>query len=61
MSFEEQSTYSSMIFLQELVRAFPFKIHKIQTDNGTEFTKRFTKAKADDKTLFEEQLEFYKK
>ena len=35
MSFEEQSTYSSRIFLQELVRAFPFKIHKVQTDNGT--------------------------
>ena len=59
MSFEEQSTYSSMVFLQELVRAFPFKIHKVQTDNGAEFTKRFTKSKEDDKTLFEEQLEFY--
>ena len=58
-AFDEQSTYSSMLFLQDLVRAFPFKINKIQTDNGTEFTKKFTKAKEGDKTLFEEQLEIY--
>ena len=31
----------------------------MQTDNGTEFTKRFTSAKEDDKTLFEEQLQAY--
>ena len=59
MAFKEQSTYSSMIFLQELVKAFPFKIYKVQTDNGTEFTKRFTKAKDGDLTLFEEQLKIY--
>ena len=44
MALEEQSTYSSMIFLQEPVRTFPFKIHKIQTDDGMEFTKRFSRA-----------------
>ena len=59
MAFEEQSTYSSMIFLQHLVRAFPFKIEKIQTDNGTEFTKRFIGAKEGDLTLFEKQLKAY--
>ena len=59
MAFKEQSTYSSMIFLQELVKAFPFKIHKVQTDNGTEFTKRFSRSKEGDKTLFEVQLETY--
>ena len=59
MAFKEQSTYSSMIFLQELVRVFPFKIHKVQTDNGMEFTKRFSRAKEGDKTLFEDQLEAY--
>ena len=58
-AFEEQSTYSSMLFLQELVKVFPFKIHKIQTDNGAEFTKRFTKSKENDKILFEQQLEIY--
>ena len=34
-----------MIFVQQLVKAFPFKICKVQTDNGFEFTKRFTKAR----------------
>ena len=48
-----------MLFLQDLVRAFPFKINKIQTDNGTEFTKKFTKAKEGDLTLFEKQLALY--
>ena len=58
-AFEEHSTFSSMIFLQQLVRAFPFKICKVQTDNGFEFTKRFSRAKVTDKTLFEAQLEAY--
>lgn len=31
-----------MIFLQSLVWMFPVKIHKVQTHNGPEFTKRFT-------------------
>ena len=57
--FEDHSTFSSMIFLQQLVRVFPFKICKVQTDNGFEFTKRFTRAKEGDKTLFEEQLQAY--
>ena len=43
-AFKEQSTYSSMLFLQQLIRRFPFKIHKVQTDNGAEFTKRFLAA-----------------
>ena len=30
-AFKEQSTYSSMCFLQQLIRRFPFKIHKVQT------------------------------
>lgn len=58
-AFTEQSTYSSMIFLQQLVKAFPFKIYKVQTDNGFEFTKRFSRTKEGDKTLFEEQLLAY--
>ena len=32
-AFEEHSTFSSMIFVQQLVKAFPFKICKVQTDN----------------------------
>lgn len=54
---EEHSTYSSMIFLVHLVQAFPMPIECVQTDNGPEFTKRFTKASLDeDCTLFERKL-----
>ena len=35
---------------------FPFKIYKVQTDNGFEFTKRFSRTKEGDRALFEEQL-----
>lgn len=53
-AFEEHSTYSSMIFLLHLVQAFPIPIECVQTDNGTEFIKQFTKASLDeDLTLFE--------
>lgn len=51
-------TYASTIFLEKLIRYFPFKIKTIQTDNGFEFTNRlswnaFTK---DKKTMFEKKL-----
>ena len=53
-AFEEHSNYSSMIFLVHLVQAFPMPIECVQTDNCTEFTKRFTKASPnEDLTLFE--------
>ena len=56
-AFEGHSTYSSMIFLVHLVQAFPMPMECVQTDNGTEFTKRFTKASLDeDLTLFERKL-----
>ena len=56
-AFEEYSTYSSMIFLLHLVQAFPMPIECVQTNNGTEFTKRFTKASLDeDLTLFNRKL-----
>ena len=55
-AFKEQSTYSSMRFLQQLIRRFPFKIHKVQTDNGAEFTKRFQAADEENLTLFEKEL-----
>lgn len=56
-AFEEHSTYSSMIFLVHLIQAFPMPIECVQTDNGPEFTKRFTKASLDeDFTLFERKL-----
>ena len=55
-AFREQSTYSSMQFVQQLVKRFPFRIHTIQTDNGFEFTKRFGNNKRGDLTLFEAEL-----
>ena len=41
-AFEEHSTYSSAQFVEHLIKAFPCPIECIQTDNGTEFTNRFT-------------------
>ena len=41
-AFEEHSTYSSARFLEHLIKRFPMSIECIQTDNGNEFTKRFT-------------------
>lgn len=58
-AFKEQSTYSSMVFLQHLVKHFYFKICKVQTDNGFEFTNRFGRSKKEELTLFERQLAAY--
>lgn len=55
-AFEEQNTYSSAMFVEHLVKAFPFKIECIQTDNGTEFTNRFTTHR-DKPTMFQVYLE----
>lgn len=58
-AFEECNTYSSAVFLDHMLRAFPFEVKCVQTDNGREFTKRFAGAKPDDLTLFEERLKQY--
>lgn len=55
---KEHNTYESTIFVNRLIRYFPFKIKLIQTDNGFEFTNRlswkgFNKNK---KTMFEKRL-----
>lgn len=42
MAFKEQSTYSTYQFVNALQNAWKFKIECIQTDNGSEFTNRFT-------------------
>ena len=54
-AFEEHITYSSAMFIEHLVKAFPLPIKCIQTDNGTEFTNRFTTHR-DKPTLFQEHL-----
>lgn len=55
-AFEEHSTYSSAMFLEHLVKAFPCPIECVQTDNGPEFTNRFTTYR-DKPTLFQKHLE----
>ena len=40
--FDELSTYSSVEFLYQILERFPFEISCIQTDNGAEFTSRYT-------------------
>lgn len=39
--FEEHTPENTVKFLKMLIKAFPFKIKTIQTDNGTEFTYKF--------------------
>ena len=56
-AFEEHSTYSSAIFLEHLIDAFPFPIECVQTDNGMEFTKRLASTENPTPTLFEARLE----
>lgn len=43
--YDEHSVHSSAMFLAELVKAAPFPIRRIQTDNGAEFTNEFHTAK----------------
>lgn len=55
---KEHSTFESTIFLNKMIKFFPFKIKLVQTDNGFEFTNKlswnaFNKNK---ETLFEKRL-----
>lgn len=55
-AYPEQSTYSSADFLNKLVRWYARKgiqVECIQTDNGFEFTNRFSNSRRDVPTLFE--------
>jgi len=53
--YEEKSTYTSVVFLEEVEKYFKYKIECVQTDNGMEFTNRLTTWR-DKKTLFEKVL-----
>lgn len=55
-AFEEHSSYSSAVFLEHLIKRFPFDIKCIQTDNGFEFTKRLSTSSKPTPTLFEARL-----
>ena len=55
-AYPEQSTYSSADFLRKVVAAFArngVKVECVQTDNGLEFTNRFSSGRRDQPTLFE--------
>ena len=54
--FEEISTYSSTVFLNNAIAFFKkygFAIECVQTDNGPEFTRRFSNGK---RTMFEQRM-----
>ena len=58
--YEEQSAYSSADFVDRCVKWFKrhgITIECVQTDNGFEFTNRFSRSKKDKKTMFELALE----
>jgi len=55
--YEEHSTHSAYDFLMKLIKAAPFPIREIQTDNGSEFTNALLVTKSTHKTLFEEALQ----
>ena len=55
-AYPEQSTYSSADFLKRLVKWYArrgIRVECVQTDNGFEFTNRFSNSKRDLPTLFE--------
>ena len=55
-AYPEQSTYSSADFLKKLVKWYAKKgirVECVQTDNGFEFTNRFSNSRKDLPTLFE--------
>jgi len=55
-AYEEQNTYSSADFLKKAYAFFKkqgFTVECVQTDNGFEFTNRFSNSKRDLYTLFE--------
>lgn len=55
-AYQEQTTHSSADFLEKVVKFYAkrgIKVECIQTDNGFEFTNRFSNSKKDKMTLFE--------
>lgn len=39
--FEEQSNYHSVVFLEDVIKRFKYRIESVKTDNGTVFTNRY--------------------
>ena len=57
-AFDEHNPHALTRFLEHLIKAFSLPIRCIQTDNGTEFTNRFT-MHMNKPTLFEDRLKQY--
>jgi len=55
-AFEKHSSHSSKIFLEHMLKAFKFKVECVQTDNGSEFTKRLGTSEKPTLTSFEKKL-----
>lgn len=55
-AFDEHNTYTSAVFLEHLLKAFPMPVECVQTDNGPEFTKRFKANSLTNLTLFQKRL-----
>ena len=55
-AFTEQNSYSSAVFVEHLLKKFPFKIECIQTDNGREFTKKYGSSNNPKPSMFERKL-----
>ena len=53
-AYKEHSSYSSALFFEHLIKAFPCPIECVQTNNGQEFTKRFSShGGSDQPTIFQ--------
>ena len=57
MMFSTQSEWASYQFMVEVIKNAPFKINRIQTDNGSEFSNAYMKNHEGRKTPFEVLLE----
>ena len=55
-AFEEHNTYTFTVFLEHMLKFFPFKIECVQTDNDCEFTKKFVSNKKNKLSMFEKNL-----
>lgn len=58
-AFDDLSTYNSAIFLKDMFAFFKFKVECVQTDNGFEFTNRFSATNKGKLSLFEKALAAY--
>ena len=56
MMFDTQCEQAALRFLDELIKAAPFQIYRIKTDNGSEFTNKYLKNHDTHETLFEMRL-----